>query len=164
MAAPIRSLNLGSTLSTTKTLQNGEPANMTTLAQEKLFNAMLEGMSLTTDEATALCADWVHPLEAIQHRNTEPQGIVDDILQVAENGLEEPRRYYSSAFPSLTDAHRKQLRAALEPLVFPWARLYVYMGTELVAVFDDEDTYAACTPALEALAAKRGLTLTESVK
>lgn len=137
---------------------------MPTLAQQRLLDGLLNAMDATTDELTELCADWVHPLEAIRYRNTEPQGIVDDVVQVVENGIEEPRRYYSNAFPSLTHEHRKQLRAALAPLVLPWACIYVYMGTELVAVFDDEDTYAACTPALEALAAQRGLTLTESVK
>ena len=33
-----------------------------------------------------------------------------------------------------------------------------------VAYFDDEDTYMACLPALEALAGKNGYIVTESVK
>jgi DNA-binding phage protein len=33
----------------------------------------------------------------------------------------------------------------------------------LVAVFEDEETYAACTPALEKLARKKGMIVTESI-
>lgn len=35
---------------------------------------------------------------------------------------------------------------------------------ELVAIFDNEETYAACFPALEELAKKHGYFITESVE
>lgn len=37
-------------------------------------------------------------------------------------------------------------------------------GAHVVAQFDEEDTYMACLPALEALAQAKGYTVTESLK
>jgi hypothetical protein len=39
----------------------------------------------------------------------------------------------------------------------------LYTHCELIAVFDDEDTYNACLPALEAIAEERGGIITEGV-
>ena len=36
-------------------------------------------------------------------------------------------------------------------------------GAHMVAQFDEEETYMACLPALEALASKRGYVVTESL-